>query len=533
MFSDASADAGFLSEGIMPSVTGTSQSTIISNTISGDYRIDVLLEDSAYRWNRAGAPGTPVEVTYSFMSAAPVYTAYGNKIGFLSFTSEQKSAVRQIFADIQAQFNISFKEVADSAYSYGSIRLGNNSQGSTSDGYAYFPDPVIGMDAGDIYINRDNASNLGNVKPGTYAYATLVHEIGHALGLKHPGNYNAGSAPTSEPGNFLGQSEDSESNTVMSYNGVSQGQNRTFYGTYDILSLQYLYGAQAYNAGDNTYAFVNASGQRLEVINDSGGNDTIDVSAVTAGSKINLKDGALSSIGKLANGFTPAIGNVSIAFGVTIENVIGSAYADQITGNDASNRFTPGMGNDTVDGGLGFDIVAYSGTRAQSVISRMGDTILVSDKTGAEGRDTLVNIERIYFRDQAVAFDTEGIAGQAYRLYKAAFNRKPDESGLGYWIDYLEHGAMLADAAAGFTNSPEFKALYGVTPSHSELITHLYNNALHREPEQAGFDWWMNEMASGRATVISALVGFSESPENQANLIGITSQGMEYLPVIR
>lgn len=517
----------------MPSVIGTTQTTVISNTISGDYRIDVLLEDSAYRWNRASAPGTPVDVTYSFMTAAPVYTGYGNKIGFMSFTTEQKSAVRQIFAEIQAQFNITFMEVADNAYTYGAIRLGNNSQGMTSDGYAYLPDPVIGLNAGDIYINRDNPSNLWNVKAGTYAYATLVHEIGHALGLKHPGNYNAGEAATAEPGNFLAHSEDTESHTIMSYHGVSQGQNRTFYGTYDILSLQYLYGARAYNAGDNTYAFTNASGQRLEVINDSGGADTIDISAITASSRINLRDGAFSSIGKLANGYTVAIDNVSIAYGVAIENVIGSSYADQIIGNDGNNRFTPGMGNDSIDGDLGFDAVMYSGARARHAISRIGDTIVVSDTTGAEGKDTLVNIERLHFQDHVVAFDTEGVAGQVYRLYQTAFNRKPDLGGLGVWIDYLEHGASLADAATGFTNSPEFKALYGVAPNHPELITRLYNNALHRNPEQAGFDWWMNEMASGRANTISALVGFSESPENQANLIGVTSLGMEYLPVIR
>lgn len=517
----------------MPSIIGTTQTTVISNTISGDYRIDVLLQDSAYRWNQASAPGTPVEVTFSFMAAAPVYTGYGNKTGFLSFTTEQKSAVRQIFADIQAQFNITFREVADSAYSYGAIRLGNNSQGMTSDGYAYFPDPVIGPDAGDIYINRDNPSNLWNVKAGTYAYATLVHEIGHALGLKHPGNYNAGEAPGSEPGNFLAHSEDTESHTIMSYNGVAQGQNRTFFGTYDILSLQYLYGARAYNAGDNTYTFTNASGQKLEVINDSAGIDTIDISAITASGKINLRDGAFSSIGKLANGYTAAIDNVSIAHGVAIENVIGSAYADQIIGNDRDNRFTPGMGNDSIDGDTGLDVVAYSGLRWRSSISRSGDTIVVMDKMANEGRDTLVNIERIHFQDYAVAFDSDGVAGQVYRLYQAAFNRKPDVGGLGVWIDYLEHGASLADAASGFTNSPEFKALYGVAPSHPELITRLYNNTLHRNPEQAGFDWWMNEMASGRATTIAALVGFSESPENQANLIGITSLGMDYLPVIR
>lgn len=511
----------------MATMAETPQSTVINSPITGDYRIDVLLEGSAYRWNSASPPGTPVEVTYSFMTAAPIYTAYSNKVGFMMFTGEQKAAVRQIFADIQAQFNITFKEVSDSTYSYGQIRFGNNSQGMTSAAYAYMPSPYGGQDAGDVYVNRDDSSNLTRITAGSYAYATLVHEIGHALGLKHPGDYNAGFAASSVSGNFLATSEDTEARTVMSYGAVVQGQNRTFYGTYDMLALQYLYGITPYNTGDNVYSFANSTGQRLQIVNDQGGLDTFDLSAVTAGAKIDLREGALSSIGKLANGYTPAQENVSIAYGVRIENVIGTAYADQIIGNDKNNRVTPGMGNDVLDGRGGLDTVVLAASRFRSTISRNGDTVLVSDGAGAEGNDTLSNVERVQFTDMNVAFDE--VAAAAYRLYQAAFDRKPDVQGLGFWIAHADLGLSLRDTAWNFVASEEFRQKYGENLSDSGFITALYANVLHRAPDAEGFAFWGDALARGVVSRHVLLADFSESQENQIQVAGSIQNGIDYL----
>lgn len=511
----------------MANVVGTPQSTIISNSFSGDYRIDVLLENINYRWNNTSSPGAPVEITYSFMTAVPTYTSYSNKTGFMAFTAEQKTAARKIFADIQAQFNITFKEVADSATSYGQIRLGNNSQGTVSAAYAYMPDPYGGKDGGDIYVNRDDMSNLTRVTPGSYAYATLVHEIGHALGLKHPGDYNAGFASSSQSGNYLAMSEDSEARTIMSYSGVLQGQNRTFYGTYDILALQYLYGARPYNTGNNTYAFNDTTGQRLEIINDHSGIDMINVSAVTVGVKVNLQEGALSSIGKLANGYIPAFENVSIAYGVKIENVIGTAYADQLIGNDINNCFTPGMSNDIIDGGGGLDTVVLSALRLRSTISRNENKILVSDITGVEGSDTLTNVERIQFADINVAFDD--IAAASYRLYQAAFDRKPDLPGLGFWIAHADRGLTLQETAWNFVVSAEFQQKYGESLSDSGFIAALYANVLHRAPDTEGFKFWAEALAHGILSRHGMLAEFSESTENQIQVAESIRNGIDYL----
>lgn len=507
----------------------TQQNTVIAKPISGDYRIDVLLEDGNMRWNRDSPLGSAVKVTYSFMTAAPEYTSAENKQGFAEFTALQKAAAREIFSLLAQQLNISFREVVDMSTSYGQIRLGNNEQGTDSAGYAMFPDAGYGDDAGDVYINNIS-SNRNEVTAGSYAYGTLLHEICHALGLKHPGNYNGSEGPTNQPGNYLAASEDTEANTIMSYIASAQQQQRAFLGRFDLLALQYLYGARAHATGDDQYRYDNSTGQLHVLINDNGGMDTIDASSAAVGAVIDLRDGSFSSIGITFDGSTAAR-NVSIMYGSVIENAVGTVSNDTLIGNGAANIFTPGRGNDTVDGDAGADTVLIASARGNFTVSQNGTSVTATDNTGAFGSKVLTGIERVRFADAAIAFDTDGVAGQAYRLYQAAFDRKPDTGGLGFWIDYLEKGASLADAATGFFNSAEFKGLYGAAPTHAELITRFYQNVLHRAPEQSGFDWWVAELSSGRISPTQALVNFSASPENQAQVIGVIQNGMEFIPV--
>jgi hypothetical protein len=507
----------------------TQQTTVIAKAISGDYRIDVLLEDANIRWNRGTSVGTPVEVTYSFMTVAPTYAADEYTAGFAEFTISQKTAAREIFSLLAKQLNISFREVVDFESSYGQIRLGNSAQGSDSAGFAFLPEANAGDIAGDVFINNIS-SNRNNVTAGTYAYSTLVHEIGHALGLKHPGNYNVGEEPSTAPGNYLAASEDTEANSIMSYITVAQEQQRVFYARYDLLALQYLYGARPYATGDDQYRYGNSTGQLHILINDNGGVDTIDASSATTGAIIDLRDGNFSSIG-IAPGGGAAVRNVSIMYGSVIENALGTVGNDTMTGNSAANMFTPGRGNDTIDGGAGFDTVVIGAARGNFTLARSGTIVTATDTTGAFGAKAVTGVERIKFSDAVTAFDTDGVAGQAYRLYQAAFDRKPDTGGLGFWIDYLEKGASLVDAAAGFFNSAEFKGLYGAAPTNAELITRFYQNVLHRAPEQSGFDWWVAELSSGRISSTQALVNFSASPENQAQVIGVIENGMDFIPV--
>ena len=144
----------------------------------------------------------------------------------------------------------------------------------------------------------------------------------------------------------------------------------------------------------------------------------------------------------------------------------------------------------------------------------------------------LEQVERVMFADgaHAVAFDTEAHAGQAYRLYKAAFDRVPDKPGLGYWIERMDGAMDLIEVSARFIDSPEFRSLYGTSLANRGFVEKLYENILDRLPDAAGIDWWVNQLDLGARTREKVLADFSESPENQGNVIALIGNGIEYAP---
>jgi len=179
-------------------------------------------------------------------------------------------------------------------------------------------------------------------------------------------------------------------------------------------------------------------------------------------------------------------------------------------------------GDFNIHGGAGLDQIAFAGAHTAYTVTP--DSI-----TGPEGADTLSGIERVRFGDgYAVAFDVTGDAGQAYRLYKAAFDRAPDLAGLGFQMNDLDMGYSLVHVAQNFIDSPEFQATYGPGLSNTQFITLLYENVLGREPEAAGLQYHLNEFAQGD-TRADMLTHFSESPENQANVIGQIDNGMLFI----
>ena len=195
------------------------------------------------------------------------------------------------------------------------------------------------------------------------------------------------------------------------------------------------------------------------------------------------------------------------------------------TGTDGNDTWTSTIADETFNGGDGRDLVKYSLAKDQYTITAGGENFTIS---GPEGNDTLSSIERVYFSDTAVAFDTEAGAGQVYRLYKAAFDRQPDTGGLGYWIDRADDGTWLNNIAAGFIDSQEFKALYGDPVSNADFITALYKNVLDRTPDSGGYDYWNGKLNSGEQDRAAVLVGFSESAENQTNVASLVANGISY-----
>lgn len=125
--------------------------------------------------------------------------------------------------------------------------------------------------------------------------------------------------------------------------------------------------------------------------------------------------------------------------------------------------------------------------------------------------------DRILCNDMIVAFDYYGNLGKAYRLYKAAFNRAPDQDGLSANVAALDDGVSLTGLAAAFLGGAEGQADYPPATSNAAFITALYIHVLGRLPSTQEVNDWLAVIANG-ATRSDVLVGFSESSENNNNV---------------
>lgn len=192
-------------------------------------------------------------------------------------------------------------------------------------------------------------------------------------------------------------------------------------------------------------------------------------------------------------------------------------------GNDVIYDTNANLSSTKIDGGFGIDRAVYSQAREKYSTLIGADGIHIK---GAGLDDTLLNIERIKFSDKIIAFDVQGNAGQAYRLYKAALDRTPDPNGLAGWIKYMDDGSQLTSMAQQFIDSQEFRTKYG-SLDNAGFVNQLYINVLARKGEAAGVEGWVNGLAKGLSRA-QVLAGFSESSENQANVIGQIKDGIAY-----
>jgi hypothetical protein len=176
----------------------------------------------------------------------------------------------------------------------------------------------------------------------------------------------------------------------------------------------------------------------------------------------------------------------------------------------------------------GLSSAFFSGNRANYTVTRSGTTVTVVDNVGKDGTSTLPNVQRLYFADSALAFDTDGTAGQVYRLYKATFDRQPDLVGLGFQIAAVEtSGLTLLQLAQNFAASAEYQQKYGNT-TNTQFVTQLYLNALHRSPDDAGLAFHVSYLDQNKISRAQLLYNFSESTENQAQVAGDIQNGITF-----
>ncbi|MDU8945499.1 Ig-like domain-containing protein [Ovoidimarina sediminis] len=329
-------------------VTAPAPETNPPETEPAPYYVDGLIYGDPYRLNMGSEIGTSATVTYSFANTAPEYYPGEGSFAatFRAFSDAEQVATLEILSEIESFANLTFVEVADPGEAtlvFGQADLSGFS------GLAYKPEgSEVGTTASDVWIDSVFAYLGDGFEGGSAQYFTLMHEIGHAVGLDHA---------------TLPESEENQKYTVMdAFGHPSYSGAPTSFQLYDVAALQYLYGANStHAAGDDVYNFDDLS-DRTEVIWDGGGHDTIDMSAATFGVGIDLNEGAFSSVA------SAGMENVAIAFGTKIEDAIGSQYNDVIVGNDADNLISGGGGNDSLFGGAGDDTYAIGAGWGKDVI---------------------------------------------------------------------------------------------------------------------------------------------------------------------
>ena len=310
----------------------------------------------------AATPGTAVALTWGVRASGPALDASGNSAPFSQLSAAQIAATEAALANFAEVGNISFTQVDP-----GSATILVGAYTSASDGagaYAYFPgSTAAGNSAGDLWINND-AVSTNSLPVGSYDHFVFLHELGHAIGLDHPGDYNAAPGVTITYNNAAQFIEDSQQFSVMSYFSASatEPDSPTTYSDtlmlYDIYAIQEMYGVNnATRSGNDTYGFHATLGgaydftvnvDPLLCIWDGAGIDTLDLSGFGGRQIIDLNDGAFSNVG----GFT---GNLSIAVGADIENAVGGRGRDKIYGNELNNVLKGGRGVDILFGAGGND----------------------------------------------------------------------------------------------------------------------------------------------------------------------------------
>jgi hypothetical protein len=522
-----------------------------------------LLARPAPGWN--GANGLPGVVNFSFAQNAE---AGSFPFGFQPFTADQQAAARQALDAWAAVSGLRFVEVPDRPAGQGiDIRFWRENLPSDVSGSA--TNPMGGS-------VRLNAGIFGAepVQPGSRGYVTLLHEVGHAIGLKHPFEATSSISAT------LPASLDNWGNTVMSY--TRTGPLPTGLGPLDVEAVRFIYGTpeaepawvrnSGYDpatnavrmAGDDTGETIWAT-SRSSLVEAGGGDDV-----VTLGGPLNYagpRDGdnwvylgpgndRVTETGSGNSRVWGGPGNDRIVLGLgsapplpgrpALNEAWGEEGDDILIGGmgGADVRLWGGPGNDTLSGGDGrnwlaggpgvnqlnggilgawapVDTAVFDAPRRATDLSwsvSMRYSVLdvpVQDLRGlavtATERTSFERIDNFAFLDGRLVLAATDPAMQVYRLYQGGLGRAPDPVGLNAFAAALERGMTLLEAAQAVIASPEFAARFNA-PDNAGFVALAYQNVLGRAPDAPGFAVWKGALDGGM-TRAQLLIGFTESLE--------------------
>lgn len=383
---------------------------------------------SDYAWNQK-------TITFSFPTTAFAgtgsYLPPGEGLQYSAFTQSEINLTLKLFEVIERFLDINF--VYDSTGN-GDMKIGH--QNMTMGGYAQYPYP--GSDHAILISDNQPIEELG------YGMQSLLHEIGHSLGLKHP----------HEPDTALSQRLDVTSAAIMSYDWLATNGGEYYtlnsFMLMDILALQSLYGVSK-KVSDDLYTADNG----ISTIADYGGVDTIDISTQSYDSgdvnTIDLKRGYVfydrqggnwqSSIydhetgqwtnwtnRSESNGFY----NMIIMPGSSIEIVVGSAVRDRIIGDGLANTMSGGGGNDRIAGGKGADTLWGEAGKDTFFYKAVGESPVQNGKF-----DLIMDFDRA----EGDKIDVSTIDANIGKSGNQAFRFDPQGDGAGktgqisYWID--------------------------------------------------------------------------------------------------
>lgn len=295
------------------------------------------------------------------------------------------------------------------------------------------------------------------------------------------------------------------------------------------------------NAHDSTSLFLGRTDGTFVLAEQAGFSAVLE----PVGGVSNLVQGPLGQTYLVTNTFKPLATGMQSTISLYLvsfpdrslgESLPGTPLQDFIYGQEGDDTISGGSGDDRLDGGAGLDAATYTGVRSSYLVTKKaGVSWMVTDSNSLrDGTDSLTDIERLHFSDASIALDINGSAGQAFRVYKAAFNRDPmkgDVVGLGYWIAQMDAGMNIVEVSARFIDSAEFRALYGTSPTNADFLTRVYTNVLGRSPDAGGYEWWLNEMNSNpEKTKAKVLADFAESAENKEGVLELIGSGITYDP---